>query len=107
MKKVMVTKGLRGRPDPEAYHEKCMVAVNAYYDAKGEKYMILSSGGVRNDFDGSTINKRLYALGHTIQQELALADEVVFMDDWERFDGPVVEHLMCIRYGIPCVYLTS
>jgi hypothetical protein len=38
---------------------------------------------------------------------LALADEVVFMDDWEKYDGCRVEHFIAAQYGVPCVYLST
>ena len=107
MKKVMVTKGLRGRSNPEAYHKKCITAVEKYYAGIGQPIELTSWRGVSNSFDGSTASKRLVGLAGTIAHEVAVADEIVFMDDWERYDGCVVEHLIAIRYGIPCLYLRS
>lgn len=107
MKKVMVTKGLRGRENPEAYHENCLAAVRAHYTGKDEEITITESTGVSNTFDGSTAQKRLYAFGNTLMNELAICDEIVFMDDWEKYDGCLSEHFIATRYGVPCVYLSS
>jgi len=105
--KVMVTKGLRGRTDPEAYHKRCISAVLDYYTARKQLVEILSFKGVSNTFDGSTTQKRLVGLGNTLIHEVAQADVIVFMDEWHHYDGCVVEHLIALRYGIPIVYLSS
>ena len=109
MKKVMVTKGLRGKKNPQQYHEVCMEVAKCYYRAKGESVEFTSGSTVTNDFQekNDSINKRLWSLGKTIQDEISVADEIVFMDDWEKYDGPTVEHVIAVRYGIPCIYLQS
>jgi hypothetical protein len=107
MKKVMVTKGLRGKTNPEAYHEKCISAVKRYYADKNEKIEITESNGVSNTFDGSTTQKRLFGLGNVIAAELAVCDELVLMDDWKNYDGCRSEHFIATQYGVPCVYMMS
>lgn len=107
MKKVMVTKGLRGKENPELYHKKCLEAVKQHYAAKGEDIEITESTGVSNTFDGSMINKRLAGLGRVIMEELSVADELVLMDDWEKYDGCRSEHFIAAQYNIKCVYLNS
>jgi hypothetical protein len=101
MKKIMVSNGLRGKPDPEGYIEKCREAVDAYYAAKGEDIELVDT--FPDDFNGN----RLQFLGKTISEELAIADEVAFMDDWQNYDGCLAEHFIAVRYGVPCVYLES
>jgi len=107
IKKVMVTKGLRGKENPESYHEKCLSVVRKHYDDIGESIEITTSTGVYNDFDGSTTQKRLYAFGNTLMKELAICDEIVFMDDWENYDGCSCENFIAKRYNVKCVYLNS
>lgn len=107
MKNIMVTKGLRGRENPEGYHEKCLAAVKSHYSSLGEEINITESTGVSNSFDGSTANKRLAGLGRVVMEELAITDELVLMDDWERYDGCRSEHFIASQYGIKCVYLDS
>ena len=107
MKRVMVTKGLRGRENPEQYHEICIAAVKAYYASKGEEIEITESNGVSNSFDGSTTQKRLYGLGNVIAAELAICDELVLMDNWQNYDGCRSEHFIASQYGVKCVYLRS
>lgn len=107
MRKIMVTKGLRGKENPKAYHEKCLAAVRAHYAALGEEINITESTGVSNSFDGSSLNKRLYGLGRVIMEELSAADELVLMDDWQNYDGCRSEHFIATQYGVPCVYLSS
>jgi hypothetical protein len=104
-KKVMVTKGLRGRTNPEAYHEACLQAARHYYSFRGETVQILESTGVSNGFDGSDVGRRLSGLGRVIAEELAVCDELVLMDDWQNYDGCRCEHFIAAQYGIKCVYL--
>jgi len=107
MKKVMVTKGLRGRENPEQYHEFCVAAVKAYYASKSEEIEITESNGVSNSFDGNSTQKRLFGLGNVIAAELAICDELVLMDDWQNYDGCRSEHFIASQYGVKCVYLRS
>ena len=101
MKRVMISNGLRGKEDPAAYVEKCRKAVDEYYTKRGEEFERLDT--FFKDFNGN----RLQFLGRSISEGLALADEVVFMDDWHHYDGCLTEHFIATRYGVPCVYLTS
>ena len=101
MKRIMVSNGLRGKEDPEAYVQRCRQAVDAYYMAKGEPFERIDTYFA--DFDGN----RLQFLGKSISEGLALADEVVFMDDWETYDGCRSEHFIATQYGVKCVYLES
>jgi len=107
MKKVMVTKGLRGKENPEAYHAKCIEAVRHFYAAKGQEVRITETNPVTNTFDGSITQNRLFGLGNVIAAELAICDELVLMDDWQNYDGCRSEHFIAAQYGIPCVYLSS
>lgn len=101
MKRIMVSNGLRGKPDPEGYVKRCREAVDAYYAAKGESFERINTFFA--NFDGN----RLQFLGKSISEGLALADEVVFMDDWEKYDGCRAEHFIATQYGVKCVYLES
>ena len=100
-KKIMVSNGLRGKTNVEKYIKRCREAVDGYYTAKGEPFERLNTYFA--DFDGN----RLKFLGKSISEGLALADEVVFMDDWERYDGCRCEHFIATQYGVKCVYLSS
>jgi hypothetical protein len=95
----MISNGLRGLKNPKRYVEKCREAVRGYYNSKGEKFELINTFFA--DFDGNA----LQFFGKTISDGLALADEVVFMDDWERFRGCLTEHFIAVQYGVKCVYL--
>ena len=101
MKRIMVSNGLRGKENVEQYIEKCRNAVDTFYTEKGEAFERIDTFFA--DFDGS----RLQFLGKSIAEGLAIADEVVFMDDWERYDGCRAEHFIAAQYGVRCVYLSS
>jgi len=101
MKRIMGSNGLRGKENPEQYIEKCRAAIDKYYTAKGEPFERINTFFA--DFDGN----RLQFLGKSISEGLALADEVVFMDDWEEYDGCRCEHFIAVQYGVKCVYLNS
>ena len=101
MKKIMVSNGLRGKTDPEEYVKKCREVVDRYYTAKGESFERLNTFFA--DFNGN----RLQFLGKSISEGLALADEIVFVDDWQNYDGCLSEHFIAVRYGVPCVYLST
>ena len=97
----MVSNGLDGKSDPDQYVEACHLAVDKYYSEKGEEIECLNT--YFKDFDGN----RLKFLGKAITEGLALADEVVFMDDWQNYDGCMIEHFIAARYGVKCIYLKS
>jgi hypothetical protein len=97
----MVSNGMRGKTNVEQYIEKCRAAVDKYYTDKAEQFERINTFFA--DFNGS----RLQFLGKSISEGLALADEVVFMDDWQNYDGCRSEHFIATQYGIPCVYLMS
>ena len=101
MKKIMVSNGLRGKENVEQYIEKCRKAVDKYYTEKGEKFERI------NTFFANFNGNRLQFLGKSISEGLALADEIVFMDDWETYDGCRCEHFIAVQYGVKCVYLSS
>ena len=101
MKKVMVSNGMRGKANPKEYVEQCRIAVEKYFGGKGEKIELINT--FFSDFNGS----RLEFLGKSISEGLALADVVVFMDDWETYDGCRCEHFIAVQYGVECAYLES
>ena len=109
MKRIMISNGMRGKADPKAYVDKCRDVVDTYYAAKGEPIERINT--YFEDFEptcaaGST-GYRLEFLGKSISEGLALADEVVFMDDWENYDGCAAEHFIAERYEVPIVYLST
>ena len=101
MKRIMVSNGLRGRANAEEYVKRCRAAVDQHYIEKGEPFERIDT--FFKDFDGN----RLQFLGKSISEGIALADEVVFMDDWEKYDGCRCEHFIAVQYGVPCVYLRT
>jgi hypothetical protein len=101
MKKIMVSNGLRGKENVEQYIAECRAAVEKYYADKNEKIERINTFFA--DFNGN----RLQFLGKSISEGIALADEVVFMDDWEKYDGCRCEHFIAAQYGVKCVYLAS
>jgi hypothetical protein len=101
MKRIMVSNGMRGKENVEQYIENCRTAVDAYYQKRGEEFERINTFFA--DFDGN----RLQFLGKSILEGLALADEVVFMDDWENYDGCRCEHFIAVQYGVKCVYLNA
>lgn len=101
MKRIMVVNGLRGKEDVKAYIDQCRKAVDKYYESKGEEFERINT--YFKDYDGN----RLQFLGKSISEGLALADEVVFMDDWEKYDGCRCEHFIATQYGVKCVYINS
>jgi hypothetical protein len=100
MKKIMISQGIRNNPYPMTYIDKCKKVVEAFYEGKGE-FVIINT--FFPDFDGN----RIKFLGKAIMEGLAEADEVVFMDDWETFDGCRCEHFIAAQYGIHCEYLST
>ena len=109
MKRIMVSNGMRGKADPKAYVDQCREVVDAYYTAKGEPFERIDTYFA--DFEptqaAGSNGYRLAFLGKSISEGLALADEVVFMDDWETYDGCRTEHFIAAQYGVPCVYLST
>ena len=111
MKKIMVSHGMRGKDNPKEYVLQCRKVVHEYYNKhgyyknaapkEGEYVLILET--FFEDFNGN----RLQFLGKSISEGLALADEIVFMDDWEKYDGCRSEHFIAAQYGVKCVYLES
>ena len=101
MKKIMVSNGMRGKENVEQYIADCRAAVDEHYMDRGEEFMRI------NTFFADFTGNRLQFLGKSIVEGLALADEVVFMDDWERYDGCRCEHFIATQYGVPCVYLST
>jgi len=101
MKKIMICNGLRGKQNSEQYVAKCRQAVHKYYADKNEPVEVIDT--FFSDFNGN----RLQFLGKSISDGLAIADEVVFMDDWQNYDGCAAEHFICERYGVPVLYLKS
>ena len=101
MKKIMVSNGLRGKEDTKGYVDRCRKAVDTYYTEKSEDFERIDTFFA--DFDGN----RLQFLGKSISEGLAIADEVVFMDDWEKYDGCRCEHFIATQYGVKCVYLST
>ena len=97
----MVSNGLRGKENPEQYVEKCRAAVDKYYAGRGEEFERINTFFA--DFNGNA----LQFLGKGISEGLAVADEIVFMDDWEQYRGCMTEHFIAVQYGVKCVYLTS
>jgi len=97
----MISNGMRGKENVKQYVDACRNAVDKYYTSKGEKFERINT--FFNDFNGN----RLQFLGKSISEGLALADEVVFMDDWQNYDGCRTEHFIATQYGIPCVYLET
>ena len=103
MKKVMVSNGLRGKQNPEEYVKGCRLAVDNDLTRRGEADTHERMDTFFKDFNGN----RLQFLGKSISEGVALADVVYFMDDWHNYDGCVVEHLVCQRYGVPIRYLST
>jgi hypothetical protein len=101
MKKIMISNGLRGKDNHEQYVAECRKAVGKYYSEKGEYVSRIDT--YFSDFNGN----RLQFLGKSISEGLAVADEIVFMDDWEKYDGCRCEHFIATQYGKKCVYLES
>jgi len=101
MKRIMVSNGMRGKSNVEEYVDQCRQAVDRCYEAQGEAFERINTFFA--DFDGN----RLQFLGKSISEGLALADEVVFMDDWHNYDGCRCEQFIASQYGVKCVYLNS
>jgi hypothetical protein len=101
MKKIMISNGLRGKTNPMEYVEKCRQAVRDHYAAIEEEVELIDT--YFKDFNGN----RLQFLGKSISDGVAIADEMVFMDDWQKYDGCRTEHFIAAQYGVPCVYLRS
>jgi hypothetical protein len=95
----MISNGLRGKDDPKAYVEKCRAATRKF--CEGTDFELIDT--YFGDLDGN----RLQFLGKSISDGVALADEVVFMDDWETYDGCRTEHFVATQYKVPCVYLRT
>jgi hypothetical protein len=103
MKKVMISNGLRGKSDREAYVRQVREAVDRDLLYRNEDATHERLDTFFKDFNGN----RLQFLGKSISEGLALADVVYFMDDWHEYDGCVVEHLAAVRYGVAIRYLSS
>lgn len=98
-KKIMISLGMRDKENLEDYVESCRKAVQKHYTDWHTPIEILDT--FFSDFGGN----RLQFLAKSISDGLAMADEVVFMDDWHIYDGCLAEHFIATRYGIPCMYL--
>jgi hypothetical protein len=95
--KIMISNGLRGKVDPKGYVEKCRAAVRAAYP---------ESELINTFFEGFNGNRPQF-LGKSIMDGAAIADLVVFMDDWHNYDGCRVEQFVCAQYKVPCAYLST
>jgi len=101
MIRVMISNGLRGKENPEQYVALCRKVTKDYYEKKGTPVELIDT--YFSDFTGN----RLQFLGKAIQNGLALADEVVFIDDWQNYDGCRCEHFIAAQYKVPCRYLET
>lgn len=101
VKLVMISNGLQGKENPSEYVDRCRLVVADYYASLGEEVQIINT--YFNDYDGN----RLQFLGKSITEGLAVADEIVFMDDWENHDGCSCENFIANKYGVSCIYLTT
>ena len=105
---IMITKGLKGRTNLEQYHTRCEEVVKDYFN---DVEVVFTSDVVEfkhiENFDYTNYKHRLKALINTLDGEVTIADEVVFMDDWYNFAGCRIEHQICVEYDIPIVYLNS
>jgi len=102
MKKIMISNGLRGKEHPMEYVDRCREVVKAYFAKPGRDHIELINTYFA-DYNGN----RLQFLGRSISEGLALADIVVFMDDWHNYDGCRSEHFIATQYGVPILYLST
>lgn len=101
MKRIMISHGLTGKDDPDEYVKKCRATVKEHYEALGEEIEIIDT------YFTEDLGSRLQYLARSISHGLDLADEVVFMDNWQSYDGCTVENFICAKYGIKTIYLKN
>lgn len=101
MKRVMISCGMRNRRNVEEYVRECERVVLEHYEYLEEKVSIIDT--FFRDFNGNTMQ----FLGKAILEGISVCDEIVFMDDWERYDGCRCEHFIAAQYDVPCVYLST
>jgi hypothetical protein len=103
MKRIMISNGLRGKENPKEYVERCRQVVRDHYAFFEPNECVELIDTYFGNFNGN----RLQFLGKSISEGLALANEVVFMDDWEKYDGCRSEHFIASQYSVKCVYLRT
>lgn len=99
MKKIMISQGLGGITDLQNHIQKTRYAVLQHYISQNEPVEILET-----HFPEFTGN-RVEFLGKSIQHGIALADEIVFVNEWINYDSCRCERFIADVYKIPYIVL--
>jgi hypothetical protein len=108
-KKIMLSNGLRGKENPDAYIQECRGALADYCIAHNIDYELLHSykpSAYADSIDARGVQyARIAMLGETITQELAECDILAMVDDWYNYDGCYVEFEVARRYGKEIIFV--
>lgn len=99
--KIFISQGLRGKDNPQEYVALCRKKVQHKYPFA----VLIDSILPKKEFP-SEKETRIWYLSQSIAF-LGQADLAVFMDDWNQYDGCLVEHLVCQKYGVKIDYLST
>jgi hypothetical protein len=99
MKKIFISQPMRGKTDTQILAERDRAVDTARSFFNGGQVEVIDT--FFNSFHGN----RLEFLGKSIMEGLAVADVVVFIGDWQNYDGCRCEHFIAAQYKIPCFYV--
>lgn len=100
MKKLFISQPMRGKTDEEILKERNALITEAR-EIAGEDLL----EDIDSFFTDAPKNKAnivtepVWWLGKSLMK-LAEADVAIFGDNWQNFNGCVIEHEVCERYGI-------
>lgn len=107
----MISNGLRGKKDPEAYVRQCDTALKEWAKLTNLQYELIHNfhpGKYEREIAEHGVTKaRIRMLGKTIVEELAIADILALCDDWYNYDGCVVEFEVAKHYNKPIIFLQT
>lgn len=100
LKKLFISQPMKGKTDDEIVEERMDLL------AKAER---LSGGHLLEEIDSffvgapknkdNVVTEPVWWLGKSLMK-LSEADFAIFGDNWQNFNGCIIEHEVCERYGI-------
>jgi hypothetical protein len=105
-KNIMISQPLNWIGDVAEYVEHCKKLVKEKYP----EYNILDTFFPEFSSDVQfhrPHSKRCLFMALSISRGLAMADLVVFCDNWDDFKGCCIENIICKEYEIPFTYLDT
>lgn len=100
MKKLFISQPMRGKTDEEILKERNVLIAEAK-EIAGEHLLedidsFFTDAPKNKD---NIVTEPVWWLGKSLMK-LSEADVAIFGDNWQNFNGCVIEHEVCERYGI-------